>query len=211
MTETSTGAAHPPVRVLLAQVMAAVRAVGKHDYNQGQKFNFRGIDAVLNAVGPALRDVGIVPKPDYDDPKITYLESKDGKRQVHVVIGARFEFLGPAGDSETVHVFGEAMDTGDKAISKAASVAFRTALIQTLALPTDEPDPDASSYDIATASAPDEDSPSVLRARIAEVVQAKGWTLEEAGHDFQARMKTDIREADTETLREYLHRMEAKR
>ncbi len=209
MTEASTKAAHPPVRVLLAQVMAAVRAVGKHDYNQGQKFNFRGIDAVLNAVGPALRDVGIVPLPVYDKPEVTYVESKDGKRQTHAIIGVQFAFLGPAGDCETVKVYGEAMDTGDKAISKASSVAFRTALIQTLALPTDEPDPDASTYDIAPA--PDDDSPSVLRARIAEVVQAKGWTLEDAGSDFKARMKTDIREADSDTLREYLQRIEAKK
>jgi hypothetical protein len=38
------------------------------------------------------------------------------------------------------------MDSGDKAIAKAMSVAFRTALLQTLALPTDEADPDTSSY-----------------------------------------------------------------
>src|SRR5690606_34079164 len=41
---------------------------------------------------------------------------------------------------------GEAMDSGDKATSKAMSVAFRTALIQALALPTDEPDPAESTY-----------------------------------------------------------------
>jgi hypothetical protein len=43
------------------------------------------------------------------------------------------------------------MDSGDKAVPKAMSVAFRTALLQALALPTDEPDPDASTYERAAA------------------------------------------------------------
>ena len=40
----------------------------------------------------------------------------------------------------------ESWDTGDKAMPKAMSVAMRTALIQALALPTDEPDPDSFTY-----------------------------------------------------------------
>ncbi len=39
------------------------------------------------------------------------------------------------------------MDGGDKATAKAMSVAFRIALLQALALPTSEPDPDSSSYE----------------------------------------------------------------
>ena len=39
------------------------------------------------------------------------------------------------------------MDAGDKATAKAMSVAFRTALLQSLCLPTDDIDPDAQSYE----------------------------------------------------------------
>jgi hypothetical protein len=38
---------------------------------------------------------------------------------------------------------GEAADAGDKATSKAHSVAYRTCLLQALSIPTHEPDPDA--------------------------------------------------------------------
>ena len=43
------------------------------------------------------------------------------------------------------------MDSGDKATPKAMSVAFRIALLQALALPTDEPDPDSYAYERAEA------------------------------------------------------------
>ena len=48
----------------LAAVMVDVTAVGKHDKNTHQNFAFRGIDAVLNVVGPAFRRHGIVVMPD---------------------------------------------------------------------------------------------------------------------------------------------------
>ena len=40
-------------------VMRDVQAIRKDSRNAQQGFNFRGIDAVMNAVGPALRDHGV--------------------------------------------------------------------------------------------------------------------------------------------------------
>lgn len=47
----------------LAAVMEDVRAVRKGDRNQQQGYAFRGIDAVVNACGPALRKHGVVVVP----------------------------------------------------------------------------------------------------------------------------------------------------
>jgi hypothetical protein len=47
----------------VAAVMADVSSVAKRDLNAQQGFNFRGIDAVVNAVGPALRKHGVVVVP----------------------------------------------------------------------------------------------------------------------------------------------------
>jgi hypothetical protein len=69
----------------------------------------------------------------------------------HVIIEAKYTFYGPQGDSVTAAVAAEAMDSGDKAVAKAMSVAMRIALLQTLNLPTDEPDPDATSYERSSA------------------------------------------------------------
>jgi hypothetical protein len=58
-----------------------------------------------------------------------------------------FFFYGPMGDHIECTTPGEGFDFGDKATSKAMSVACRTALLQTLCLPTDEPDPDSEVYE----------------------------------------------------------------
>jgi hypothetical protein len=68
----------------------------------------------------------------------------------HVRVKVAYTFYGPAGDSVEGEVVAEAMDAGDKATSKAMSVALRTFLIQALCLPTDEPDPDQESYERAS-------------------------------------------------------------
>ena len=43
------------IHELLAKVMTDIPAVPKSDRNPGLNFNFRGVDAVVNAVGPVLR------------------------------------------------------------------------------------------------------------------------------------------------------------
>ena len=73
----------------------------------------------------------------------------------NVYLTVRYDFYGPAGDSISATVAAESFDSGDKATAKAMSVAFRTALLQTLALPTDEvDDPDHVTYERASASTP---------------------------------------------------------
>lgn len=142
----------PTVVESLAAVMAAVRSVGKEGWNDQQKFKFRGIDGVLNAVGPALRDHGVVVVPVVQDIKIGTVDvgSGDKRRPIgHVTVTVLYRFYGPAGDFIESVTYGESMDSGDKATAKAMSVAFRTCLLQALALPTSDEDPDATSYERA--------------------------------------------------------------
>ena len=51
------------VQQSLVEVMREISHVGKKERNQAQGFNFRGIDAVVNAVGPALRKHGVLVAP----------------------------------------------------------------------------------------------------------------------------------------------------
>ena len=138
------------VHEAIAAVMQDVNAVAKSDRNTHQNFNFRGIDAVLNAVGPALRKHGVVVLPHVES--WTFEPVEVGAKRTpmgHALVHVTYTFVGPEGDHVACAVLGEAMDSGDKAVPKAMSVAFRTALLQALALPTDEPDPDASTYERA--------------------------------------------------------------
>jgi len=159
-TETTarpTGAPHPTVIELLARVMADIDHVGKDGWNKTQSYNFRGIDAVLNRVGPAFRTHGIVPKPILKD--VAYENILVGEKRTPMTrctVKVKYRFKGPGGDYEDVTVPGEAFDSGDKGTAKAMSVAYRIALIQLLALPTTEPDPDESSYERSPAAVTDQ-------------------------------------------------------
>jgi hypothetical protein len=125
-------------------VMNLVSGVAKRDRNDAQRFNFRGIDAVVNAIGPALREVGGVIVPTVLKKKYDRGVTKSGTPTVECFLTIAFDWHGTDG-GEPIRgvVAAEAMDTSDKATAKAMSVGLRTYLLQTLMLPTDEKDPDA--------------------------------------------------------------------
>ena len=135
------------VHQALSKVMGDVQAVRKDSRNQAQRFNFRGIDAVMNAVGPALRKHEVVILPEEVDIHRTNGTTANGKQTAEVVVKVTYRIYGPNGDSIHGKVAAEAMDFGDKAIAKAMSVAYRTFLLQALTIPTDESDPDSESHE----------------------------------------------------------------
>lgn len=147
-------ATYPPIHHQLARVMADVGAVSKDSRNASQGFNFRGIDAVVNAVGPVFRKHGVTAFPLVEDATYDTIPTKNGGTMRQCTLKVRWRFVGPAGDHLDAVVMAEAMDSGDKATSKAHSVSYRTALLQVLCIPTDEPDPDASTYERAAPPAP---------------------------------------------------------
>jgi ERF superfamily protein len=150
MTDTEA----PTIHDLMGRVMADVDAVAKTDRNQQQNFNFRGIDAVVNAVGPKLRRHGVFMLPEAGTPTVDQYTSKNGAQMTHVLLPVTFRFYGPAGDSVSCKVIGEAADAGDKVMSKAHAVAWRVALLECFAIPTDDPDPDAASHERAPEPPP---------------------------------------------------------
>lgn len=128
---------------LISGVSKSVGAVKKDQRNQVQKFNFRGIDQVVNATHEAFTMNGIVAVPRVTEKDVREISSSGGKRQAWVMLTVEYTFYGPDGDSVVAEVASEATDMSDKATSKAMSVAYRTALLQVLHLPTDDPDPDS--------------------------------------------------------------------
>ncbi|MBB3665937.1 hypothetical protein FB384_004896 [Prauserella sediminis] len=141
------------VHAALMAVMQDVRAVGKDGFNGQSGYNFRGIDGVVNAVGPALRRHGVMVRPEllhYESEQVEV--GKNRTLSQFVTVQVRYTFTGPAGDETSAVVPGSAMDTGDKAVAKAMSVAFRICLLQALTLPTEEPDPDETTYERSPAA-----------------------------------------------------------
>lgn len=144
----------PTVIAALSAVMADVQSVRKDSRNASQGFNFRGIDAVMNSVGPALRQHGVVIVPETVDITHRDAQTTGGKAAREATVVVTYRAYGPAGDSITIQAPGESLDSGDKATPKAMSVAYRTALLQALTIPTDDPEPDAQTYERAARPRP---------------------------------------------------------
>jgi hypothetical protein len=133
-----------PVHVAYARVMADVQSVGKADRRDdvGGRYNFRGVDRVVNAVGPALRRHGVVviPVRVFD---VDYKETKTsgGKVMQECTLKVEWAVIGPMGDELPVSLqsAGQANDTSDKATAKAMSVAQRVLFLTGLHIPTQDP------------------------------------------------------------------------
>lgn len=192
MAASTPDAEAPPVHVAWRRVMEQVQAVGKTGHNKQQDYNFRGVDAVVNAVGPACRTHGVVVMPSLK--RIEYLDVEVGKNRTlmtSVRVEVRYAIVGPLGDVFTDptdpdfgKVAAEAMDSGDKATSKAMSVAERTFLIQALMLPTHQPDPDEQTYERSAAREPEFVwTAGAVKARLVELLEGdktaakEAWTL----------------------------------
>lgn len=137
----------PTVIEALSAAMAEVQAVGKNSRNLEQGYNFRGVDAVVNAVGPVLRKHGVLALPMLQEASYRDVRTTKDKPARECTVRVRYRFYGPAGDFVEAEVPGESMDFSDKGAAKAMSVAYRIVLLQALCIPTDEPDPDSQSYE----------------------------------------------------------------
>lgn len=179
---------------VIAAVMNDVQGLAKKDMNKQQGFNFRGIDAVMNAVGPALRTHGGFIVPAIDSVRYEAYPSKSGGQLNVCHVTVTYAVHGQKGDPILGSVSAEAFDSGDKATAKAMSVAYRTFLLQLLCLPTDEPDPDTYTYEldvpvewdaeIANVTTRDEAKELYIKAKqsraaksVLERIEAKGKEL----------------------------------
>ena len=112
--------------------------IGKNQRNTQQKYAFRGIDDVLNALSPALVKNGLVIMPEVMERVVTEKPSRNGGILFYVTVKVRYTFISAEdGSSYSVIVYGEAMDSGDKATNKAMSAAYKYMAIQSFAIATE--------------------------------------------------------------------------
>lgn len=141
-------------------IMLEMKHLAKEQVNQMQKFNFRGIDDVYNALHPLMAKHGIfstsrivessrrevVAKKEVFDSKTKEVSLVE-KTTNWVVLRVEYTIHAMDGSKLSTEVEGEAMDSGDKATSKALSMADKYALIQLFKIPTnDEADADKESF-----------------------------------------------------------------
>jgi len=124
-------------------ILEELPPIGKDDYNQQQKFHFRGHDAVMKALNPLLAKHGVFVVPDVLDRTTAQRATRSGGVMYEVNLHVRYRFYGPNGDYVEASSWGEGTDSGDKATSKAMTMAFKSVLAQAFAIATSEMgDPD---------------------------------------------------------------------
>lgn len=135
----------------VVQAELAREGISKVRRNQQQGYNFRGIDDVYNAVSPLLAKAGLVILPRVLGRDCVERTNAKGTALFYVTVEVEFDFVASSdGSRHTVKTFGEAMDSGDKATNKAMSAAYKYALMQAFAIPTEgDNDADATTHEVA--------------------------------------------------------------
>ena len=131
----------------IAKCMEEIGAVGKNDVNKTQGFKYRGIDAVMNALNPALVKNHVFIVPEVLEHTREERTTNKGSILIYSICRVKFTFFAEDGSSISAITVGEGMDSGDKATNKAMSIALKYACFQVFFIPTEElmDDPDKES------------------------------------------------------------------
>ena len=140
-------------------VIAGLKGIGKDSRNKEQGFMYRSIDAVLKHAHGLFADHGVHVIPV--EQHATYGTRTTAKGSVWTVchVEVIWQVRGVEGDSFTAMTVGEGTDSGDKATSKAQTMAFKYLLWPALMV-ADHEDPDGETPDDAVDTyAPVADAP----------------------------------------------------
>ena len=132
----------------ITKCMEEIGAVGKDDVNKQQGFKYRGIDAVMNALNPALTHNHVFVVPEVLEQQRQERTTGKGTVLIYSICKIKFTFYAEDGSHIEAVTVGEGMDSGDKATNKAMSIAFKYACFQVFCIPTEEmKDPDSETQD----------------------------------------------------------------
>lgn len=146
----TAGNSVPMIYKALAGVIADVGSVAKDKVNRQQGFKFRSIDDVYNALHPALAKNKVVIIPRVLERKCEVVgKTQKGTDMIKVICKVKFGFYAEDGSNEEAIIYGEGIDTGDKATNKAMAIAYKYACFQVFCIPTEDMvDPDAESLEL---------------------------------------------------------------
>lgn len=122
----------------MAAVMADVGAIQKNQKNPQQGFLYRSIDAVYNALQPALIKNKVFVLPEILEIFREDRTTARGATLIFTRLTVKYTFYAEDGSFVTSVVVGEGQDSADKSSNKAMSAAFKYACFQAFCIPTEE-------------------------------------------------------------------------
>jgi ERF superfamily. len=172
----------------VSAVMKDIGAIGKTSKNTTQGFMFRGIDAVMNAINPALVKYKLFIVPEVLEQTREERQTTKGGTLIYSIVKVKYTFYAEDGSSITATVIGEGMDSGDKATNKAMSIAFKYACFQVFCIPTEEMvDPDKESHEVTPAKISEKDA-KILE----ELLIKKGVNVEKTMELYKVKSFTEL-------------------
>lgn len=133
----------------LAEINKKIGALTKNRKNLQQGFMFRGIDDVMNELHGHFAEQGVLVIPEVESYDVLERTTTRGGAMFVVRAFMKFHLTATDGSFVTIRNVGEAMDSGDKAMNKAMSIALKYALLQLFLIPTEEKkDPDYLSEEL---------------------------------------------------------------
>jgi hypothetical protein len=132
----------------MAAILADISYVAKDrkaDMGNAGRYNFRGIDDVLNALHSSFAKYKVFIIPKILDSKLeiqekekTYNGTTTKTYTYSAILTVEFTFVSEDGSSISAIGIGHALDTSDKAFNKSQSAALKYCLMQTFLIPTEE-------------------------------------------------------------------------
>jgi hypothetical protein len=147
----------------IPRVYAAINAVSaelaragipKAHTNFNEQYQYRGIDDVYNRLAPLLAAHKLCILPRVLERVCTDRTGVNGDLLVNVTLRIAFDLVSVEdGSSHIIEAYGEALDAGDKATSKAMTAAYKYAILQTFCIPVSEAeDADATTHKLSQSS-----------------------------------------------------------
>lgn len=147
MTDTTPGPKPPAVLAALRDAIASMPPIGKDSVNREQGFRFRSIEDVMPHARKAMTEHGLVLIPEIVAREIEKRTTARGAVIHTVHLHLRLTIASVAdGSTLTASAWGEGADMGDKATSKAMTMALKSALLALLMV-ADHDDPDATTME----------------------------------------------------------------
>ena len=158
----------------------AKQGIAKDSQNAQQGYRFRGIDAVYNALAPLLAEHRLCILPRCLEREVTERTTQKGGVLFSVVVRVEFDLVSTDdGSTHTVTMYGEAMDSGDKATNKAMSAAYKYMAMEVFCIPTEgDNDADATTHEPLAPTPPRTRRPNWVSPSTGEIVlpgAAKKW------------------------------------
>ena len=185
----NTTPAVPAIYGAILGVMTDIGAIGKDSKNAQQGFMYRGIEAVMNALQPAMIKNDMFVVPDLLEQKREERVTAKGASLIHSVLKVRYDFIAVKDGSRiSATVGGEGMDTADKATNKAMSAAFKYACFQVFCIPTEEmKDPDADTPEPSVKKEEEHEFIALLNAE--KEARALGMDLSKVAAAYGVELK----------------------